>query len=83
MVACAVVFPVEEDEHAWQRLDVAFVPAAAAAQPIHKFTARSRDRAATIAIVHAPGDKAGAPVDAAFKTAPAPVFFTIRDAYLG
>ena len=83
MVGTGISIVIEENGHTGTRRDVCAVKPVPAPEPLFKFGAGSVYDGIIAALSGAPGNKTGAPVDFVVKAAPAPVFFTIRDAYLG
>lgn len=75
----ALVVPIEEDNHAGNRLGGAIQPLSTLLKPLHAISATGKFRADTrvdiAALVGAPADKAGTPFHTASKSIPRPVRF--------
>ena len=74
----ALVVPVEEDNHAGNRLGGAVQPLPTLLKPLHAVSATGKFRADTgvdiTALVGTPADKAGAPLHTAAESVPRPVW---------
>ena len=75
----ALVVPIEEDDHAGNRLVGAVYPLSSIFEPLHAISATGKFRADTrvdiAALIGAPADKAGTPFHTDSKAIPRPVRF--------